>query len=279
MPSMAHPINDRLGVCSWSLAAVDPDELARMFRQLDLPAVQLALIPLLEDGAVWSCAPQTLAQAGVRIASGMFGTVGEDYSSIDAIRRTGGIVPDATWDATWQRVRQVAPLAARLKLTLVTFHAGFIPEDANDPLYQRALERMERIAELFADYGIDLGLETGQENAATLKSFLETLNRPNVGVNFDPANLILYNSGDPIESVKLLMSHLKQVHIKDAVRTTTPGAWGREVVVGTGEVDWGAFAVALGAGGYHGDLVIEREAGAQRMDDIRAARDHVRATW
>jgi sugar phosphate isomerase/epimerase len=131
---------------------------------------------------------------------------------------------------------------------------------------------METIASIFAEKHIDLALETGQETADTLRSFLETLGCPNVSVNFDPANMLLYGKGDPIEAMRTLGPWIRQVHIKDAIRTKTPGTWGEEVVAGTGEVDWKAFFSVLADIGYTGDLCIEREAGGQRVEDIATAR-------
>ncbi|MFZ4576545.1 MAG: sugar phosphate isomerase/epimerase family protein, partial [Phycisphaerales bacterium] len=92
-----------------------------------------------------------------------------------------------------------------------------------------------------------------------------------VGVNFDPANMILYGMGDPVESLRALMPHVMQVHLKDATPSATPGQWGAEVPLGAGAVDWSSFFATLRAAGYAGDLCIEREAGEQRIEDIRTA--------
>ena len=127
----------------------------------------------------------------------------------------------------------------------------------------------------FRRASIALGLETGQETAPVLVDLLQKLNRPNVGVNFDPANMILYDKGNPIEALRTLGPWIRQVHIKDARRTKVPGTWGEEVVVGTGEVDWPAFFATLQELKFTGRLVIEREAGNQRVADIRTAREVV----
>ena len=86
-----------------------------------------------------------------------------------------------------------------------------------------------------------LGLETGQESGPALKAFLEHLGEPNVAVNFDPANMILYENGDPIEALRLVGPWVRGCHLKDAVATQVPGTWGEEVALGSGEVDWPAF--------------------------------------
>lgn len=271
-----HDIQSRLAVCSWSLRPANPAELVAKLNEIGVRRVQMSIDPLREGGA-WSDAAKTLADAGVRVVSAMFMTVGEDYSTMEAIRRTGGVVPDATWDATWANVQQMVPIARKLGVSLVTMHAGFLPHDPGDPAYGKLNGRLGQIADLCAAAGLKLGLETGQEDADTLVSFLRRLNRPNVGVNFDPANMILYDKGDPIDALRKLAKHVLQCHIKDATRTTVPGEWGAEVAVGRGEVDWAAFFDVLKRIDFTGDLAIEREAGEQRVADIIAAKQHVTA--
>jgi L-ribulose-5-phosphate 3-epimerase len=90
-------------------------------------------------------------------------------------------------------------------------------------------------------------------------------------VNFDPANMILYAKGNPIEALRVLRPWIRQVHIKDARRTHVPGTWGEEVPAGSGDVDWQKFFNTLNELNYRGDFVIEREAGQARVADIRTA--------
>lgn len=269
---------DRLAVCSWSLQPDSPLNLFQPLETIGLKRVQLALDPLHEKPAVWGSFPQQMRERGVTVASGMFGTVGEDYTTLDTIRETGGLVPDGTWTQNWENIQKVAQLAAGMDLKLVTFHAGFLPHEASDPGFEKIMSRLHRVADLFASVGIDLALETGQETADTLRYFLEQLERENVGVNFDPANMLLYDKGDPIEALRTLSPWLKQCHIKDARKTKVPGTWGEEVTVGTGEVDWVAFFKTLDEVGFKGDLCIEREAGTQRVADIRTAREFLEKT-
>lgn len=265
----------RVAVCSWSLQPADPQQLIARLRETGAHRVQLALDPLREEPAVWRGTPALLQQAGIEIVSGMFGCEGEDYSTLDTIRLTGGIAPDATWGQNWKNIQATASLARQLGLKLVTFHAGFLPHDPADPNFSRLQQRLAQTADAFQSAGIALGLETGQETADVLSQFLTQLAKPNVGVNFDPANMLLYDKGNPIEALRQLAPWIRQVHIKDARRTRTPGTWGDEVVAGTGEVDWPAFFQVLDQIEFRGDLCIEREAGSQRVADIRTARELV----
>ena len=264
-----------MAVCSWSLRPADPRDLLAQLRDIGIRRVQIALDPLRESPAVWGVLPELCARDEVTIVSGMFGTVGEDYSTLESIQRTGGIVPDETWPRNWRNIQATAEIAQKLGLKLVTFHAGFLPHEPGDPRFETLLKRITLIADLFAARGIDLGFETGQETAETLGAFLQMLGKPNVGVNFDPANMILYDKGDPISALQSLAPWLKQCHIKDAVKTKAPGTWGTEVPVGTGEVDWRAFLRTLDKLRFQGDLAIEREAGEQRAADISAARQYL----
>lgn len=272
----SHFVN-RLAVCSWSLQPPDPETLIQQVKEAGLRAIQIALDPIREKPEIWGKIGELCLANGMILASGMFGTIGEDYSTMESIRRTGGVVPDQNWAENWKNIQASADLAKTLGLRLVTFHAGFLPEDLADPAYNKLLSRIRQIADLFARKGIDLGFETGQEDADTLELFLIKLNRPNVGVNFDPANMILYDKGDPIDALQTLGKRLKQCHIKDACRTTIPGQWGQEVVVGTGEVDWKAFFETLDELKFAGFCSIEREAGDQRLADIKTAREFVAA--
>lgn len=269
--SKSIPISDRLGVCSWSLRPKNTDDLIEKVSQTGLNAIQLALDPIRSEPKIWGDVAETVAATGMRLISGMIRTIGEDYTSLESIRRTGGVVPDETWDQNWINIQENAKLAKDLQLPLVTFHAGFLPEDQTDPKYPVLLDRLRKIADLLGEYEIDLGFETGQETAETLEAFLDELDRTNVGVNFDPANMLINGMGDPIEALNLLLPRLQQVHIKDGSRPKQVGTKGKEEVVGTGEVDWKMFLITLRKGGYTGDLVIEREQGDERISEIRQA--------
>ena len=242
-------------------------------RATGIHRVQLALDPLREAPDIWGDTARVLQQANIKIVSGMFGCVGEDYSTLDSIRVTGGIAPDLTWPQNLKNIQATVEIAAGLGLRLVTFHAGFVPHNPSDSDFMKMLRRLAAVAEIFAAGKMVVGLETGQETAVALAALLGALNQPNVGVNFDPANMLLYGKGDPVQAVRVLGPWIRQVHIKDAVRTQTPGKWGNEVAVGAGEVDWPAFFAILKDMNFNGDFVIEREAGGERVADIRRARE------
>lgn len=265
----------RIGVCSWSLRPANVGELVARVADCGVRHVQLALGPIRSRAMPLGALRDSLAAARITPCSGMMSTVGEDYSSLDSIAQSGGIRPDVHWPANLEIARSDARIAHDLALPLVTFHAGFLPHAQGDAERAKLVVRLRTIVDIYADQGVRIGFETGQETAETLLEFLAELDRPTAGVNFDPANMILYGMGDPIEALRQLGPRVVQVHVKDALPTTVPGQWGEEVPVGTGRVDWRAFFGALDEAQPGVDLMIEREAGEQRVSDVRRARELV----
>ncbi len=264
-----------LGVCSWSLQPESPEELAQKVAEIGVSAVQLHLDPLRTGAWDRQATVDTLAAAGARVVSGRMMMEGEDYSTLDTIRETGGVRPDGHWAKNLEAAHGNAKLARELGLDLVSLHAGFLPHDPADPERPKLIGRLRQLDEAFKAEGIRLAFETGQEDAETLLTVLKELGSDNIGVNFDPANMILYAMGDPVESLDRLAPHVMQVHIKDATRTQVPGTWGAEVPAGTGEVDWDGFFRVIEARGLEVGMMIEREAGDDRVGDIKVAREMV----
>lgn len=261
-----------LAVCSWSLRPRDPAELASRLRASGLQAVQLDLTPIVDDPATWRGTMEVLDGAGIRVVSGMMRPRGEDYASIPSIRETGGFRRDETWSENQRLASTVADLAARHGVRLVTFHGGFIPHDAADPLRATMIERLRCVADLFAGAGVQVALETGQESASCLREVLQELGRATVGVNLDPANMLLYGAGDPLAAIRTLAPWVRQVHAKDAVGSGQPDVWGRETPVGAGAVPWSEFMAEVRGLPPEVSVVIEREGGERRVEEVAAAR-------
>ena len=267
----------RIGVCSWSLRPHGPEELAKAVRACGVGGVQLALDPLRRREWPLDACVEALERARVAALSGMMATRGEDYSTPASIRRTGGLLPDEHWSANLAAARENAWIARRLGIGLVSLHAGFLPEKKGAPERRTMLERLRAVVDAFAAEGVRTALETGQERAETLLEVLADLDRPEAGVNFDPANMLLYDMGDPVEALSTLAPHVLQVHVKDARRPRAPGEWGEEVPVGAGEVNWHRFFDVIAGRGIECDLVIERESGEERTADVARARELVLA--
>ncbi|MBC7773025.1 MAG: sugar phosphate isomerase/epimerase [Pyrinomonadaceae bacterium] len=266
-----------LGVCSWSLKPTSPSDLAFKVNECGLRTIQLALDPIRLDPSTWALKDtwKRLDQAGISIVSGMMVTKGEDYSTLDSIRRTGGILPDAHWEANLAAARENAEIAHQFGLEMVSFHAGFIPERADDPVRLKMVDRIVEIAECFAEHDITVALETGQETADTLRGLMDQIDHPMIGVNFDPGNMILYGTGDPVQAARDLALFIDQIHVKDAVPSNVAGEWGKETMIGRGVVRWSEFFAALAQEEVECDFLIEREDGNSRVQDVKAAVEYL----
>ena len=159
----------RLGVCSWSFR-MPLDQVAEEMRKLQLHRIHLALQPFLEGDARHGAAEGAEARRKVeeRLASGewklsatMLSFSYEDYSTLETIRKTGGIVPDAHWEANKKLIRAAAKLSAELKAPYLTLHAGFLDE-SNAKAFKTYVERVQFIADACGEVGVKLLLESGQ---------------------------------------------------------------------------------------------------------------------
>ena len=272
---------ERIGVCSWSYQR-PLREVADEMAKIGVKGIDLALTPFVapdgrhgvEEGE------EALAFAKAQFASGawrLFATMisfpQEDYSTLETIRKTGGVVPDDCWP----RNREIAAAAAELSGTLgapyMLFHAGFLDE-SNPAAYAAYVERVSFVRDACAKAGVQLILESGQETAEDLARFLRDV--PGLYVNFDPANMILYGKGRPMEALETLVPWIRKIHVKDADATAVPGTWGTERPWGEGQVGGAAFIDALNGLGFTGNLTIEREGGDDRVGDIARAAARLR---
>lgn len=214
---------------------------------------------------------QLVRDAGLTVTSGMIGFPTESYVSIQSIRTTGGLLPDGEYPTRKQRLLDAAALSSRAGFSQLSTHIGFLPR-SGDEKYRVMLHRVGEIADALKSLNVKLLMETGQERATELLQFLNDLRHSNVAVNFDPANMILYGAGNPVEAVYTLSRHIHHVHLKDAKISDKPGLqWGTETRFGHGQVDAPAFIRALQEVGYTGPLVIEGELGEEPAVVIDAA--------
>ncbi len=127
---------------------------------------------------------------------------GESYADIPTVQQTVGFVPPATRTERELRTLAVSDFAAELGVPSIATHIGFVPEDRLSEEYVAVQEVVRRVCDHAAARRQTFALETGQESADALLDFLLFVNRDNLGVNFDPANMILYGTGDPIAALR-----------------------------------------------------------------------------
>jgi sugar phosphate isomerase/epimerase len=262
-----------IGVMFW--AGGDARETLSELKSLGVRCGQMGIpgnMPL--DGAApaWK---RALEDERFTVVTVFAAYTGESYADIPTVQRTVGFVPPATRSERESRTLAVSDFAAELGVSGIATHIGFVPEDSLSEDYLAVREVVRRVCDHAAGHGQTFALETGQESADALLDFLLVTNRENLGINFDPANMILYGTGDPIAALHTLAQHVLTVHCKDGdwPPKDSPGALGEEKPLGQGSVGMERFIAKLKEIRYKGPLTIEREAPdqAQRLRDILMA--------
>ncbi len=210
---------------------------------------------------------------------------GESYADKPTIERTVGFVPPSTRAAREQRAKMIIDTGHAMGIPIFACHIGFVPEDHNNAVFVAMRDLVQRLCDHASKHGMTFALETGQERANAMMHFMDAVGRDNLKINFDPANMILYGTAEPIKALETMSSRVVSVHCKD-------GTWppegvadglGNEMPLGEGAVGMDSFVAKLKDIGYRGPLTIEREVsldqdmddrhkeGLSHLDDIKSA--------
>ncbi|GHT99709.1 hexulose-6-phosphate isomerase [Spirochaetia bacterium] len=212
------------------------------------------------------------AKTGMEISAIVGATSGPSTWDFYGGPLTIGLMPTVWQERHAQELAESAAFAAQIGVPRVCGHMGFIPENPNDPVYTAGIAAAKWLAGIYAQKGIGLDFETGQETPITLVRAIQDIDSPVIGVNFDPANLLMYGKANPVDALDLLGPYVRGVHAKDGQYPTEPRNLGRETPLGEGRVDFAALIRKLKAAGYSGPLTIEREIdGDRQREDILKA--------
>ena len=212
------------------------------------------------------------AAANIEITVVFVGFPEDNYSTVESVIETVGLVPTGRRPTRLKETLEIADFAAELGVGAIGMHFGFVPSDTRDPEFAAVVAAAREICDHCASMGQTFNLETGQETASELLEFINAVGRENLAVNFDPANMILYGSGEPLEALELIGGHVKSVHCKDAKKLREQGQpWHADAPLGSGDVDIERFLHKLNELGYHGPLTVEREYSADQKTDIEQA--------
>ena len=210
----------QIGVCSWSLKMPDLVQcLAAIKDQLGLNLFQIGFWD--EGFRDTERIIGLIRKNGLEVSATCIGFEGEDYSSIQRIAETGGFKPDSEWPRRLAKTKAFADFTAALNVKMLACHIGFVPHDKSDPKHTVMVDRLKQVCDVLAHREVTLVMETGQERAEDLLEFIDAVERDNIRINFDPANMILYGVGDPLAAVELLKDKIVHCHMKDATWSTS----------------------------------------------------------
>ena len=267
----------QVGVMFWTggnlSMAVGPDQLADVVRKFGVRCGQMGLHAEANLGvdaqAAWR---EALLANDFTLVTVFLGFVGESYADIPTAARTVGYAPHATRREREGRTYEASNFAKALGIPSVAAHIGVIPEKHSDRDWVEMQALVRRVCNYCEVNDQTFCLETGQESAATLEEFLLDVECSNLRINFDPANMVLYGSGDPIKALEELRKWIITVHCKDGTWPQEPEKFGKETPLGAGDVDIRRFVSKLREIRYVGPLVIEREInGVAYQEDVLGA--------
>ena len=241
--------------------------------------------------------PENLTASDIREYRSLLDAEGLAVSALCGDLGGHGFTDPAEIPNTIERSRRIAHLCAELGGKVITTHIGVVPSDPNHPRYAVMQESCEMLARAAKEEGSLFAIETGPETPEVLCGFLDSLTTPGVGVNYDPANLVMVTGSDPVKGVYTLGKYIYHTHAKDGVRLKSVdpeilyGVWFAEggigdnrledyfleTPLGQGGVDFDGWIKALRDIGYEGFLTIEREVGADPAADIAMAADFLRS--
>lgn len=268
-----------LGVCSWSLDRGDLFVALRLAAEIKLPLVQLGLFT---EQIIRAADPDGLrtaaAACGVTIHSTFVAFEREDYSSIAAIAATGGYMDDTEYPHRLDMTRRMADINVALGCGALAVHVGTIPPDASGTDYRKLAARTHEVGALLDQRGLELWIESGREPADVLIGFVKQLSLPNVRINLDPGNFVVYGTGDPPQLIAALMPLLSGVHMKDGLKSAKPGLeFGKPAPLGVGDAQIPRVLSKLRALGYGGPLFLEMSGRDDHRAALAGAADYLRS--
>jgi sugar phosphate isomerase/epimerase len=172
---------------------------------------------------------------------------------------TLGLVPATFRESRVQDLVAAADIAKKLGIENIITHCGYIPENPYSEIYRELIAVLRYICEIYKNNGLYFCFETGQETPVTLLRVIEDVGTGNLGINLDPANLLMYGKANPVDAVDIIGKYVRSVHAKDGEYPTNSRNLGVEKPIGQGRVNFPALIGKLKEKGFDGSLIIERE--------------------
>jgi len=187
---------------------------------------------------------------------------------------TLGLVPHTYRYRRFEVLKKGADFAKQINVRDVVTHVGYMPENPLEPVYREVILLLKELAAKCQENGQRFLFETGQETPVTLKRAIEDIGADNVGINLDPANLLMYGKGNPVDALDVFGEYVWGIHGKDGQYPTDGKNLGLEMPLGKGRVNYPLFIARLKELGYTGDITIEREiSGDEQVRDIKMAKE------
>ncbi|GIV17383.1 MAG: L-ribulose-5-phosphate 3-epimerase UlaE [Armatimonadota bacterium] len=139
-------------------------------------------------------------------------------------------------------------------------HIAFVSVHAGDLPLSDVYHRLRRIGDIAGNLGVKVAMETHPDlitNGDIALRTMQAVAHPNVGINFDTANVYYYNEGtDAVTELRKVLPHVFSVHLKDT--SGKPRTW-YFPTLGQGVVDFPEIFRLLLERGFQGPFTMELE--------------------
>lgn len=250
----------KLGLCCRDVDGLELESQFEQAQRLGFTRVQIAMWQM--DHLNTEHARQTkslLGQYGLTCTELWCGWTKPAYWDFRNGPSSLGLVPCEYRFLRLQDLLKGAAYARELGVTDIITHLGFIPQDPMDSNYVGLIHALKHLTDELRRYGQFFSFETGQEPPLIVRRCIEDVGADNMGVNYDPGNLLIYGNGNPVDGLDLLGDYVRSVHAKDATYPVSGYEPGKETVMGEGQVDMRALIDKLKKHGFNRVMSIEHE--------------------
>ncbi len=267
-------MNAKIGVMIPVRPETDIDNEFKKAADLDLDCCQVSIWKMnMYTEEVAEQLKAASAKHGVEIVALWAGWSGPCEWNFTFGPSTLGLVPPAYRGMRVAELKNASDFAEKIGVTNVVTHAGFMPENPDDPNFQGTIGALRDVCKYMGKKGQTFLFETGQETPVTMLRAIEAIGMENVGINFDTANLILYGKANAVDALDVFGKYVRNTHCKDGLYPTCGSELGAEVPMGEGKANFPAIVAKLNELGYDGPYIIEREIkGEKQVADIQAGK-------
>jgi L-ribulose-5-phosphate 3-epimerase len=241
---------DRLAVSTNSYHSYSLEEALRGIAGAGFTSVELSSVPGWTEHVLRSATDAQLEQVKQQVRD----------AGLDAISLSGH--SDLASDAGSAEFRKALHIARQLGITYVTTSTGGHDDSSAgsvDDQRREFLERFGPLADEAAESGINICIETHGGLSATgamAAELVQAIDKPNVGINYDTANVIFYGNVRPEEDILAAAQYVTHLHLKD--KAGGDQEWNFPAI-GTGNVDFAKVFKALEDVGFTGPVSVELE--------------------